>query len=105
MPLRTDGWDTVLEAGKGVMAPTGASGAGSAEPVFNDKKCRAGKCTKLIQYKIDPAKCKGCTLCARKCPANAITGTVKQPHVIDQSKCIKCGQCEQNCKFDAISHG
>ena len=72
---------------------------------IKDKKCRAGKCTKLIQYKIDPAKCKGCTLCARKCPANAITGTVKQPHVIDQSKCIKCGQCELNCKFGAISHG
>ena len=72
---------------------------------INDKKCRAGKCTKLIQYKIDPAKCKGCTLCARKCPANAITGTVKQPHVIDPAKCIKCGQCEQNCKFGAISHG
>ena len=72
---------------------------------IKDKKCRAGKCTKLIQYKIDPAKCKGCTLCARKCPANAITGTVKQPHVIDQAKCIKCGQCEQNCKFGAISHG
>ena len=72
---------------------------------IKDKKCRAGKCSKLIQYKIDPAKCKGCTLCARKCPANAITGTVKQPHVIDQAKCIKCGQCEQNCKFGAISHG
>ena len=72
---------------------------------IKDKKCRAGKCSKLIQYKIDPAKCKGCTLCARKCPANAITGSVKQPHVIDQSKCIKCGQCEQNCKFGAISHG
>jgi len=72
---------------------------------IKDKKCRAGKCSKLIQYKIDPAKCKGCTLCARKCPANAITGSVKQPHVIDQAKCIKCGQCEQNCKFGAISHG
>ena len=72
---------------------------------IKEKKCRAGKCSKLIQYTIDPAKCKGCTLCARKCPANAITGTVKKPHVIDQSKCIKCGQCEQNCKFGAISHG
>ena len=72
---------------------------------IKEKKCRAGKCSKLIQYKIDPAKCKGCTLCARKCPANAITGSVKQPHVIDQAKCIKCGQCEQNCKFGAISHG
>ena len=72
---------------------------------IKDKKCRAGKCSKLIQYKIDPAKCKGCTLCARKCPAGAISGTVKNPHVIDQSKCIKCGQCELNCKFGAISHG
>ena len=72
---------------------------------IKDKKCRAGKCTKLIQYKIDPAKCKGCTLCARKCPANAITGTVKQPHVIDQSKCIKCGQCMATCKFGAVVVG
>ncbi|MBQ4200214.1 MAG: NADH-quinone oxidoreductase subunit NuoF [Kiritimatiellae bacterium] len=72
---------------------------------IKDKKCRAGKCSKLIQYKIDPAKCKGCTMCARKCPAGAISGTVKQPHEIDQSKCIKCGQCEQTCKFGAISHG
>ncbi len=72
---------------------------------IKDKKCRAGKCSKLIQYKIDPAKCKGCTMCARKCPAAAISGTVKQPHAIDQTKCIKCGQCEQTCKFGAISHG
>ena len=72
---------------------------------IKDKKCRSGKCSKLIQYKIDAAKCKGCTLCARKCPVGAITGTVKNPHSIDQSKCIKCGQCEANCKFGAISHG
>ena len=69
------------------------------------KKCRSGKCSKLIQYKIDPAKCKGCTMCARKCPAGAISGTVKNPHVIDQAKCIKCGACEATCKFGAISHG
>ena len=72
---------------------------------INDKKCRSGKCAKLIQYKIDPAKCKGCTMCARKCPAGAISGTVKNPHVIDQTKCIKCGACESTCKFGAISHG
>ena len=72
---------------------------------IRDKKCRSGKCSKLIQYMIDPAKCKGCTLCARKCPANAIAGAVKTPHVIDQKKCIKCGQCEANCRFGAISHG
>ena len=72
---------------------------------IHDKKCRSGKCSKLIQYKIDPAKCKGCTMCAKKCPAGAISGAVKQPHVIDQAKCVKCGACEQTCKFGAISHG
>ena len=70
---------------------------------IKDKKCPAGKCTKLISYVIEAEKCKGCTLCARKCPVNAITGTVKNPHVIDQSKCIKCGQCIASCKFGAIS--
>ena len=44
-------------------------------------------------------------MCAKKCPANAISGAVKQPHVIDQSKCVKCGACEATCKFGAISHG
>jgi len=72
---------------------------------IRDKKCRSGKCSKLIQYKIDPAKCKGCTMCARKCPAGAISGAVKQPHAIDQAKCVKCGACEATCKFGAISHG
>ena len=67
-----------------------------------DKKCPAGVCKSLLQYKIDPDKCKGCTLCARKCPVNAISGTVKQPHVIDTSKCIKCGACMDSCKFKAI---
>ncbi len=72
---------------------------------INDKKCRAGKCSKLVAYKIDPAKCKGCTMCAKKCPAGAISGTVKNPHVIDPAKCVKCGACEATCKFGAISHG
>ena len=72
---------------------------------INDKKCRSGKCSKLVQYKIDAAKCKGCTMCAKKCPAGAITGAVKQPHVIDPAKCVKCGACEATCKFGAISHG
>ena len=67
-----------------------------------DKKCPAGVCKSLLQYNIDPDKCKGCTLCARKCPVNAITGTVKQPHVIDTTKCIKCGACISSCKFNAI---
>ena len=72
---------------------------------IHDKKCRSGKCSKLIRYTIDAAKCKGCTMCARKCPAGAITGSVKVPHVIDPAKCIKCGACEVTCKFGAISHG
>ena len=68
-----------------------------------DKKCPAGKCKKLISYVIDPAKCKGCTACARKCPVSCISGSLKQPHTIDQTKCIKCGTCIQTCKFGAIS--
>ena len=58
-----------------------------------DKKCPAGVCKALLSFNIDPEKCKGCTLCSRVCPAGAISGTVKQPHVIDQSKCLKCGAC------------
>ena len=69
---------------------------------IKDKKCPAGVCKNLLQYEIIADKCKGCTLCARNCPANAITGTVKNPHVIDTAKCIKCGVCMNNCKFGAI---
>ena len=72
---------------------------------IKDKRCPAGVCKKLLQYRIDPVKCKGCTLCARTCPAGAIKGSVKNPHVIDQSKCIKCGACMEKCKFGAISKG
>ena len=68
-----------------------------------DKRCPAGVCKELLTYTIDPDKCKGCTLCARNCPAGAITGKVKEAHVIDPDKCIKCGVCMSNCKFDAIS--
>ncbi|MBQ4257396.1 MAG: 4Fe-4S binding protein [Clostridia bacterium] len=68
-----------------------------------DKKCPAGVCKDLLSFTIDPEKCKGCTKCARNCPVGAISGAVKQPHVIDQSKCIKCGACMANCSFGAIS--
>ena len=67
-----------------------------------DKKCPAGVCKHLLTYTIDPAKCKGCTACARVCPAGAISGTVKTPHVIDAEKCLKCGACMAKCKFGAI---
>lgn len=67
-----------------------------------DKKCPAGVCKDLLRYEIDASKCRGCTLCARNCPVGAISGTVKNPHVIDTDKCIKCGLCVKNCKFGAV---
>ncbi|MBR7095396.1 MAG: 4Fe-4S binding protein [Clostridia bacterium] len=67
-----------------------------------DKKCPAKVCKNLMQYKIVPEKCKGCSLCARKCPVNAISGEIKSPFVIDADKCIKCGLCIASCKFGAI---
>jgi NADH-quinone oxidoreductase subunit F/NADP-reducing hydrogenase subunit HndC len=69
---------------------------------IRDKKCRAGKCKDLVVYEIDPAKCIGCGLCARRCPVPCITGEKKKPHVIDGSKCIKCGECYTACKFGAV---
>ena len=68
-----------------------------------EKRCPAGHCKKLLTYKIDPAKCKGCTLCARNCPAGCISGKVREAHYIDTTKCLKCGACMEKCKFGAIS--
>lgn len=67
-----------------------------------DKKCPAGVCKALLHYRIDPDKCRGCTLCARTCPADAIIGKVKEVHMINPEKCVKCGACMEKCRFGAI---
>lgn len=67
-----------------------------------DKKCPAGVCKDLLCYSIIPEKCTGCTACKRVCPTNAISGQVKETHIIDQDKCIKCGACMEKCRFNAI---
>ncbi len=72
------------------------------EAHVNQQQCPAGVCQDLLQYEIIEDKCIGCTACARVCPADAITGKVKEPHIIDKDKCIKCGACVEKCRFSAI---
>ncbi|MBQ3289394.1 MAG: NADH-quinone oxidoreductase subunit NuoF [Kiritimatiellae bacterium] len=72
---------------------------------IREKRCPAHECAALKNYSIDAAKCKGCTACARKCPAKAISGVLKGPHAIDAAKCIKCGACAATCKFGAVTVG
>jgi NADH:ubiquinone oxidoreductase subunit F (NADH-binding) len=69
---------------------------------IQDKKCPAGVCKDLIQYFIVAENCTGCLACKKVCPESAISGELKEVHVLDQNKCIKCGACYEACKFDAI---
>ena len=69
---------------------------------IQEKRCPAGVCKSLLTIQILPDKCRGCTLCARNCPTGAISGKVKEAHVIDPEKCVKCGVCIEKCRFGAI---
>jgi NADP-reducing hydrogenase subunit HndC len=73
------------------------------EAHIREHRCPAGVCKALLNFVIDPVKCKTCGLCAKNCPVNAITGAPKVPYVIDAKKCIKCGACMTSCKFGAVS--
>ncbi len=73
------------------------------EAHVKEKRCPAGTCRNLLQFTVDPAKCKGCTRCMQVCAVGAISGAVREIHTIDQSKCVKCGLCMDSCKFNAIS--
>ena len=72
------------------------------EAHINEKKCPAGECSALRTFTIDATKCKGCTLCSKKCPVGAISGNVKEAHTIDTALCIRCGQCKDVCRFGAV---
>ena len=72
------------------------------EAHIKEKRCPAKKCSALISYNIVADKCKGCSLCSKKCPVNAISGVIKTPYVIDSEACVRCGQCIENCRFGAI---
>ena len=67
-----------------------------------EKKCASHTCTALRKFIISPERCKGCSKCAKNCPAGAITGAIKHPHQIDNNLCIKCGACKDNCNFNAV---
>ncbi len=69
---------------------------------IDEDSCPAGQCLALVEFRIDPGKCVGCTLCAKSCPVDAISGSPKEPHVIDVETCVKCGKCLTSCNFGAV---
>jgi len=73
------------------------------EEHISEHRCRAKECQAMLSYVISAEKCRGCTLCAKKCPVNAISGELKKTHVIDKNACIKCGACSKICRFEAVS--
>ncbi len=75
------------------------------EAHIRDKRCPAGECTALVRFAIDADKCRGCSLCSRKCPVGAICGEIGKPFTIDSAACIRCGQCAEVCKFGAVRKG
>jgi len=72
------------------------------EAHISERRCPAAACDSLIAYTIDPVACTGCTLCAKKCPVDAVHGEKKGPHLIDQALCIRCDSCRAACTFDAV---
>ena len=93
----------LVEAGLNVFAWYDATPE-EYEAHIRDKRCPAGACTRLIGYHIND-QCKGCSLCKKVCPANAIIGDIKQKHTIDATACLKCGACMEKCPFKAIEKG
>lgn len=102
--------DTVLQAslcGLGKSAPNPILSAikyfrNEFEEHIKEKRCAAGVCKALTTFYIDAEKCKGCGLCKKNCPSDAISGEIKKTHVINADKCVKCGNCINNCKFNAV---
>jgi len=75
---------------------------GEYDAHVGERRCPAGACLALVTYRILSDECTGCGVCLKACPAGAVSGEKKQPHVIDPAACVKCGACRERCRFDAI---